>query len=352
MYNDIEAFSVERYSEVHRAEWDCFLNAAKNATFLFLRDYMDYHRSRFTDHSLMIFHGRKLVALLPANLAADGTLISHEGLTYGGLVVSRAATLCQVLACFHAALRHLNEQHISKLLCKQIPSFYNTLPDEEMNYALFLVEARLSRRDCATVVSQADRLHCRKGRKSEIHKARRLGVRVVQETAFRPFWEQLLVPQLALRYAVRPVHTLEEITLLASRFPDNIKQFSAYYGDEIVAGTTIYETPTVAHSQYAAVSDTGRKLGAQSCLFGWLLDEHYRDKRFFDFGISNEFNGRAINHGLLDWKEGFGGRSYVHDFYEVSTENYAKLEPVLRTRLHNVINVMVPEAPMRLQAVS
>jgi lipid II:glycine glycyltransferase (peptidoglycan interpeptide bridge formation enzyme) len=168
----------------------------------------------------------------------------------------------------------------------------------------------------------------------------------VQETTFQPFWEQLLVPQLAMRYQVKPVHSLAEITLLASRFPENIKQFSAYYGNQIVAGTTIYETSTVAHSQYAAVSDHGRRLSAQSFLFGWLVDEHYRNKRFFDFGISNEFNGRAINHGLLDWKEGFGGRSFVHDFYEISTGNYVKLEPVLLTTSHHGVKAMASAVPM------
>jgi len=68
------------------------------------------------------------------------------------------------------------------------------------------------------------------------------------------------------------------------------------------------------------------------------MDEYYKDKRFFDFGISNEFNGRAINHGLLHWKEGFGGRSYAHNFYEVCSDNYVKLEPVLSTRLYNLLN--------------
>jgi hypothetical protein len=194
---------------------------------------------------------------------------------------------------------------------------------------------------CALLVGQlqgATFYVTRKGRKSDISRARRLGVHLAQETTFQAFWEHVLVPQLARRYGVQPVHTLDEITLLASRFPDNIKQFSAYCGDEIVAGATIYETPNVAHAQYAAVSDYGRRLGAQAFLFGWLMDEYYKDKRFFDFGISNEYNGRALNHGLLDWKEGFGGRSYVQDSYEVCPENYVQLEPALRSGLHNGIN--------------
>ncbi|HEV2436386.1 MAG TPA: GNAT family N-acetyltransferase [Verrucomicrobiae bacterium] len=329
--NDAGAFSVERYTASRKREWDAFVSAAKNATFLFSRDYMDYHRDRFADHSLMIFNDHVLVAVLPANLNANGTLISHEGLTYGGLVVSRAATLGEVLACFHVVLHSLSQKQIPKLLYKRIPGFYSTLPDDEVAYALFLLDARLYRRDSSTAVPQTDRLPVRKHHQRLIKKAINSGVRILQETSFRTFWERVLTPQLAARYGAKPVHTLEEITLLASRFPEQIKQFSAYCGDEIVAGTTIYETPTVAHLQYGAVTETGRRTGAQAYLFSWLI-EQYKDKRFFDFGTSNENEGRALNHGLLEWKEGFGARCFAHDFYEIATGNYPKLEPVLQVR--------------------
>ena len=128
------------------------------------------------------------------------------------------------------------------------------------------------------------------------------------------------------------MHSVEEITLLASRFPDNIKQFSVYAGDDIVAGTTVYETPSVAHAQYIAATGQGQKIGALDYLFGWLIDEHYRTKRYVDLGICNEKEGRVLNRGLLEWKEGFGGRCYTHDFYELSTANYPKLESVLPAR--------------------
>lgn len=325
-------YLVERYTAARKLVWDKFVCTAKNATFLFSRDYMDYHSDRFTDHSLMIFHEEVLVAVLPANLKADGSLISHEGLTYGGLVVSRSATLVEVLAFFHVLLRDLNRRQISILRYKQVPGFYNTLPDDDVAYALFMLEARLYRRDCAAVVVQADRLPLRKGHQSMIKKAIKLGVEVVEETTFQPFLEQVLAPRLAARYGAKPVHTLAELTALAAHFPERIRQFSAYCGDEIMAGTTIYETPTVAHAQYAAATDRGRQMGAQVYLFSTLIDQ-YQDKRFFDFGTSSENEGRSLNQGLLDWKEGFGGRCYAHDFYEIATGNYLKLEPLLWPRL-------------------
>lgn len=324
-YNSAE-LSVKQYTQDRKVPWDTFLDEAKNSTFLFCRDYMDYHSDRFTDYSLMIYHGDRLAALLPANIKPHGTLISHEGLTYGGLVVRRSARLCDVLTCFRACLQYLHERHIPRLLYKRIPSFYNTIPDDEVPYALHLLEARLYRRDCAIVVPLGNRLPLQKRRRRQITKAMRRNVHVVQNKDFRPFWEQVLVPRLVERYGVRPVHTAEEITLLASRFPQQIKQFNVYCGSEILAGTIIYETPSVAHAQYIAAVDEGQRTGALDFLFAWLIDDFYKGKRFMDFGISNEDEGQTLNHGLLDWKEGFGGRTYCHDFYEVTCANYVNLD--------------------------
>src|SRR5438128_1620711 len=125
--HEFDEFAAELYSPDRKREWDDFVSSAKNATFLFYRDYMDYHQDRFADHSLMIFRRDQLVGLLPANLNAEAKVVSHEGLTYGGLVVRQGATLCEVLACFRASLLQLHNSQIEKLVYKQIPAFYNAL---------------------------------------------------------------------------------------------------------------------------------------------------------------------------------------------------------------------------------
>src|SRR4051794_39650681 len=84
---DPDASIVRRYTPALQAQWDEFISRARNATFLFNREYMEYHAERFLDHSLMLHQGKDLVAVLPANMDADGVLASHDGLTYGGLVV-------------------------------------------------------------------------------------------------------------------------------------------------------------------------------------------------------------------------------------------------------------------------
>ena len=88
-------FEIVRYTPGHIAEWNQFVEASKNGTFLFDRRYMDYHADRFNDFSLMFYLGSRLLAVLPAHVVGD-TLCSHNGLTYGGLLgkLAREDDIC------------------------------------------------------------------------------------------------------------------------------------------------------------------------------------------------------------------------------------------------------------------
>ena len=77
---------IHRYTAAYHRDWNDFVSESSNGTFLFLREYMEYHADRFTDYSLLVYEGNKLLALLPANRSGD-VLYSHAGLTYGGLIV-------------------------------------------------------------------------------------------------------------------------------------------------------------------------------------------------------------------------------------------------------------------------
>jgi hypothetical protein len=219
---------------------------------------------------------------------------------------------------------------ITTLLYKRLPAFYAVRPDDDVAYGLFLLDAQLCRRDCAQVIPLPAPQRFQERRRRQIKKARAIGLRLVQEAHFQPFWEQVLAPRLASRYGVEPVHSVREISHLAARFSEHIKQFSVFHQRQIVAGITIYETPTVAHAQYIAASDFGRHIGALDYLLDWLLHERYVHKKFFDFGICNENQGRNLNFGLLEWKESFGARTYSHEFYQVSTLAFPRLEPALK----------------------
>lgn len=329
MFESRRGIYVEQYKPENKEVWDRFVAEGKNTSFLFFRDYMGYHADRFQDASLLLYRGQRPVGVLPANLKNGSLVVSHEGLTYGGLVLRRDCGLRDALEIFQACLEFLEYLSIDQLLYKRIPRFYDILPDDEIDYALFLLDAQLYRRDCALVVPLPRYLKFRKGRRSEIVKARKSGVSILEDSSLMGFWENVLVPRLEHRYGVSPVHTVEEISLLRAKFPTNIHQYSAYHENRIVAGATIYETEWVAHAQYIGVTAEGQELGALDYLFSWLLDLQYIDKKYFDFGISNEQGGRRINYGLLAWKESFGARSSAHDFYRIIPQHHVKLDAAL-----------------------
>ncbi len=320
---------VKRYTSEDRILWNKFVEESKNATFLFHRDFMEYHSERFEDYSLLVFEDTVLIAVLPANIE-KGVLYSHQGLSYGGVVLSKKIKFPKVLACYKAILQFLATRKIEELILKPIPRIYQKLASDEVDYILFLLKSTLIRRYLTSVIEQQNSiLNIQSNRKEGVKKAKKHQLTIREDSDFEVFWNTILIPNLKSRHQATPVHTVEEIEKLAIQFPNNIRQFNVYNKDKIVAGTTVFETNEVAHIQYISSDENRQKLGSLDYLFSTLILEVYKDKKYVDFGISNESQGLKINTGLQYWKECFGARSISHDFYNIKTNNYVFLENVL-----------------------
>jgi hypothetical protein len=313
--------SVQRYVPERKAAWDKFVRCAKNGTFLICRDYMDYHAGRFDDHSLMIERDGAPFALLPAN-ASGGVLQSHGGLTYGGLIVGDGMTTALMGEVFTAVAEHAANAGFSALFYKTVPAIYHRRPAEEDRYALFRAGAELVRRDVLSVLAPAAGMPRQQRRRRALGKAAKAGLTVVEDVDFSAFWP-VLEALLDTRHGTAPVHTLDEIERLHRHFPTHIRLFTARDGAGLIqAGAVIYENQRVAHVQYMTTSAEGRRSGALDLVLAYLIDEVFATKPWFDFGISNEDDGRVLNNGLIGFKEGFGARAMVHDFYRLDLAGY------------------------------
>jgi hypothetical protein len=312
---------VERYSESEKMVWDDFVRKSKNGTFLFLRDYMDYHSDRFQDHSLLIWDEEgKLIALLPAN-QQQATMVSHGGLTYGGFITDERMKVPKMLEVFETTFSYLQRELFRRLVYKTVPHIYHRLPAEEDRYALFLCNAILIRRGVLAVVSRDEGLPFQERRMRGVKRARRNELLVKESDDFRSYWE-ILTSRLLKAHNARPVHSLAEIELLRSRFPNNIRLFACFRDSTMLAGVVVYETERVARAQYIAASEHGQEVGGLDLVFSELLTKYYASKPFFDFGTSDEKDGRYLNRGLIDQKEGFGARAIVHDHYQVTITDW------------------------------
>ncbi|MEJ8802482.1 GNAT family N-acetyltransferase [Pontibacter sp. H249] len=308
---------VIKYTSDHKKVWDAFVAGSKNATFLFYRDYMEYHADRFKDHSLLIYRKNKLIALLPAS-EQNTAITSHGGLTYGGILTGASIKTEIMLQVFKAIVLYFKQLGFKSINYKTIPHIYHQSPAEEDLYALFKFNATLYRRDVLSVIEQINPLKYSRTRRWEVKRALEFNWEVNTSQDFAGFM-QLEAQLLQEKYKASPVHTVAEIMRLAKLFPENIKLYTATKDGETGAGIIIYETATVAHCQYIATSETGRENGALDALLHYLLTKAYSFKKYFDLGASmDEQQESGINSTLLANKESYSARAVVHDFYTIS----------------------------------
>jgi hypothetical protein len=312
---------IEVYQQAHKKIWDQFVQQSKNSLFLFYRDYMEYHCDRFLDYSLLIWDDKdKLIALLPAHKKAT-SFISHDGLTYGGFIIDSEMKTPLMLEVFENVLVYLQQSGFAEFIYKTIPTIHHYYPAEEDRYALFLSNAQLIRRHVLTVVESKTRLPFQERRSRGVKKAIKANLIVKLTDDFASFWD-ILSSVLWETHQVKPVHNLTEILMLRDFFPDNIKLYACFQDNTMLGGVLVYENQKVARTQYIAADSLGRSLSALDLTFKYLLEEVYAHKSFFDFGPSNEDNGYVLNKGLIEQKEGFGGRAVIHDQYRIDLGGY------------------------------
>ena len=324
--------TIRRYTPADRAVWDAFAAASRNATFLHQRGYMDYHSDRFADHSLLFYDTKgHLRGLLPGNEepAPDGAAgkcyWSHHGLTYGGLLLSMKETTETVLRMFEALVAYLRAEGFTRLHYKQIPQTYPIYPTQEDDYALWRHGAVLDVCNISVAVDlrAAAMPAAKQRRRHGWTLAGELGYQVQETADLATFWP-IVVSNLWERHGVRPVHTLDEIRLLQSRFPHNIRCLIATRtqgsdAPSVEAGAILYQSRNAVHVQYTHATPRGREDGAQDAVLHAAM-EYYRNEtsvRYFDFGISNEQDGRYLNEGLISQKEGFGARGVAYRIFRL-----------------------------------
>ncbi|MCH5224722.1 MAG: GNAT family N-acetyltransferase [Muribaculaceae bacterium] len=306
---------IVKYSPENKRLWDDFVEGSKNGTFLFKRDYMDYHSDRFQDNSFLIYRKGKLYCLLPANIKED-VLYSHQGLTYGGVVMSDKCTAEGILDVFSSLRNYLSNRGVKKIIYKPVPYIYSSRPSQEDLYALFRLNANLIIRNISSTINISSPLKFIKDRRAALRKGIAAGLLVEESDNLAPFW-RILEDNLAGKYGATPVHSLSEMENLKAKFPGNIRLYLAKKEENVLGGILCYITENVVHAQYISASLEGKECGAIDLLMDFLIHEKFTERNYFDLGTSNEDGGRYLNETLIYQKEGFGGRAVCYDTYEI-----------------------------------
>ncbi|AVK82727.1 GNAT family N-acetyltransferase [Lysinibacillus sp. B2A1] len=317
-------YKIEELNMQLTEEWNDFVAKSKNATFLHNTNYMHYHIDRFNDCSLIIKKNEQIVALLPGNISENTVFYSHQGLTYGGLLITNDTKLPDVLEYFNIINRYLyDNKKVTKIVYKTIPYIYSNVPSQEDEYALFRLGAKRIACSASSTIIINNKIKISSLRKRKIKKSQSNQLNIQIDNEYEEFWN-ILKNNLEDRHGTKPVHSVEELKLLKKRFPNEIKLFSVYFNNECLAGALIYIVGKVAHVQYIASNDIGKQVSALDYLFNYLIEDVFNDMNYFDFGTSVEENGYKLNEGLIFQKEGFGARTVVYNHYEYYLEEVLK----------------------------
>lgn len=310
--------SVKRYLDEYANLWNGFNAKSKNSMFMFDRNYMDYHRDRFKDHSLLFYSNEDLIAIFPA-CEMGKILVSHGGLTYGGFITNDKMKQHTMNDCFEALKKYASEQGIIEIVYKTIPHIYHLQPAEEDRYSLFAYGAELITVDASTVINLSAPLKMPKGRKAQISRAKRESVEIRVLTEFSDYEAFIDLENSVLkeRHNTNAVHTAAELKLLHDRFPEGIKLYGAIKEGKLIAGTVVYVYSQAIHTQYMAANEEARTIGALDLAIATVIDEYKTSKQWADFGISTEHGRIYLNEGLISQKEGFGGRTNTYDIWKI-----------------------------------
>jgi len=296
--------------------WDDLVARSVNGTFLHTRRYLGYHGDRFADRSLMLGDN----AVLPAaeDPSDATTVVSHPGITYGGIVHDGSLRGDAMIDALRAARDHYKAAGYRTLRYKTVPAIYHREPAQDDLYALFRLGARLYRRDLSATVELAAGTTARSDRRRNPRVATKRGAMLSTDpTDLDAFWD-VLTSSLAARHATKPVHTADEMRTLMHLFPGAITLETVLLDGEVVGGTVHYRTDRVLHCQYSAASPAGAKAYALDLAFARAIETC--DLPYYDFGVSTEDGGTVLNAGLYDFKTSFGARGTVCDFYELSLD--------------------------------
>ena len=211
-----------------RPVWDATVRCARARHFMFERDYMDYHADRYVDASLIVLYDGRPLGVLPASRAGD-ELVSHGGLTFGGLLSSAGLTTKRATVALEAVSTAISADGVRRLVYKPMPHLYHVVPAEEDLYALHAAGARLVQRDVTAAVPPSHRPPYSGERRRAVRTGREAGLELGESDRIEEFMA-LLADVLAERHGLTPVHTPAEMRMLSDRFPTQIRLFVAVRG--------------------------------------------------------------------------------------------------------------------------
>ena len=316
--------AVRGYTPQNAEAWEDLVTRSCNGTFMHTRRFLSYHGDRFCDRSVLVEDRKgRVVGVLPAaeNPSRPGVIVSHPGLSYGGLVHDGSVRGASMISALRDIADHYRRLGYGHLCYKAVPALYHTEPADDDLYALFRLEARRYRSDLSAAIYLDHRGRVTQRRLRSRRAAEAAGVSTEESwNDIDGFW-RILEANLARRHDTSPVHSLAEIRLLHELFPEEIILITSRVGEVLAGGTVLFAAGPAMHMQYTATTDHGRAACVTDLVMEHAIDlARRRGCRIFDFGVSTPHEGWYLDEGLYEFKVSFGAGGVVHEHYKIDLQ--------------------------------
>jgi hypothetical protein len=309
--------TIEAYNESHRNAWENLVDSSYNGTFMHKRTFIDYHKDRFQDASLVVYNNEKICGVFPAVRYKD-KVVSHPGLAVGGLVYNdrvRGYDLLDILIKIKEYYSYL------PIIYKTTPSEFQRHSVSDDIWALYNLKAKKISCELSSVLNPlTTNYEYWPDKKDELSHLKNniflSAMNLSDLDLLKEFWEKVLTPNMA-KYNIKPTHTPEDIQYLYNKFPVFIKGLLARHeSGKMLGGLIIFRFNKCYHVQYSVTNSKGRALNALTVLHHYMIETLPSDIHFYSFGKSTEDQGHKLNSNLYYYKNGFGGGSMNYDTYE------------------------------------
>ena len=324
--------TVRRYERKDEVAWErLVLEESTNGTFLQSRNFLNYHpEGRFHDHSLVFLNGSEPIAVIPAHETIEGgkkVLLSHQGSTFGGLVVGKPfCKITYVEKILETLEAYCREQGFGEIVLKQTGPIFCRENTNLIDYYLFLngytdskeigywIDFADYKEDIPENYTYSIRRHYRNAMKHHFS-FRELGAKEVGL-----FYDVLLDNY--RKFGRDPVHTLAELQdFKTNRLPEETSFYAVFSEEgEAIAGSMVFRfRKDVFHTQYLAVRQDWRDLFVNDFLYTGLIETARAEGfRALSFGTTTFEGGRVLNRPLAIVKEGFGTQPFLNTTYRRS----------------------------------
>lgn len=310
---------VHKYTEKDHKKWEDFVCKANNGTIFHSLKFLSYHPAdRFKPHHLIVREKENILAVFPA-VIDDKAIISHQGASYGGLVLKQGLGIHDIYLIVSHLVDHFKKEGANQVLLTQTPLIYYESPNQYVDFALIRHGFHYRKRELTAVIplDVAEPLLVFHGdARRSTKKAIREGVTVKISDDLSGYYN-ILKNNLGMRHNVTPTHTLPELLKLKNMYPEDIVLFGVYLKEKVIGGMVVFvANPRVILAFYISHDGHFQAYRPVNILFYEVM-KWGRDKGFKYLDLGTFTLNMEPNWGLGRFKENHNARGFLRDTYEV-----------------------------------